>query len=95
MSVYAIIDTNVHNAEAYEEYKAQAGPLVLKHGGKYLVRGGALTVLEAGWEPTRLVLLEFPSREQFDAFYHGEEYQAVIGLRQANADCTLVLVEGA
>ena len=94
MAVYLIVDTNVHNPEAYEEYKAKAGALVEKHGGKYLVRGGAHTVLEGGWEPTRMVVLEFPSKEQFEAFYHGEEYQAVIGLRTANAHCTAVMVEG-
>lgn len=94
MAVYAIVNTKLKNPEPYEEYKAKTAPLVAQYGGRYLVRGGDHTVIEGSWNPTRMVVLEFPTREDFDKFYNSPEYQAVIGIRHANADTDLVLVEG-
>lgn len=95
MSAYLVVDTEVADPEAYEEYKAKARPLVEKYGGVYLARGGALEVFEDDrWSPSRLVVIKFPSMEQARAFYHAEEYAPVKALRRKYARCTLALVEG-
>ena len=94
MTVYAIVNTNLKNPEPYEEYKAKVGPAVAQFGGRYLVRGGDHSIIEGSWHPTRIVMLEFSTREDFDKFYHSPEYQAVIGIRHANADTDMVVVEG-
>lgn len=95
MPAYLIVDTKISDAEAYEVYKAQAKPLVEKYGGIYHVRGGAMEVLESDmWEPTRMVVIQFPDMDAARSFANAEEYQPVKAIRRANAQCTVVLVDG-
>ena len=85
MSAWVIVDTRISDPEAYEEYKALAGPMVERYGGTYRARGGELDVIEDDlWSPTRIVV----------RFVNSEEYAPVAALRHANADCTVVIVEG-
>ncbi len=94
MTAYVIVDTKVHDPEGYEEYKALARPLVEKHGGEYLARGGALDVVEADlWSPTRIVLLRFPDVAAAKNFMTSDEYAPVAAIRHAMADCTVVVVD--
>ena len=93
MSVFMIVNTDAKNQEAYEEYKAQARPLVERNGGRYLVRGGPHEVIAGSWNPTRLVVIEFPDKEAFESFYNSPEYKEVMKIRHANADSDIVVVE--
>ena len=69
--------------------------MVERYGGTYRARGGALDVIEdALWSPTRIVVVEFPAIEAARRFVNSEEYAPVAALRHANADCTVVIVEG-
>ncbi len=95
MSAYIIVDTKIENPDAYETYKAQARPLVEKHGGIYRARGGDMEVVESDlWSPTRIVVLEFPDMDAARAFIHSEEYAPVAAIRHANAKCTSVIIDG-
>jgi uncharacterized protein (DUF1330 family) len=42
----------------------------------------------------RNVVLEFPSREQAEAWYHSDAYQAIIHHRKDNSTGNLILVDG-
>ena len=80
---------------AYEDYKKLAKPIAEKYGGTYRARGGKLDVRETDlWEPTRIVIIEFPDVESAQAFVDSEEYAPVKPMRQNNAQCTLFIVEG-
>ena len=95
MGAFVIVDTKINDPKAYEEYKALAKPIAEKYGGVYRTRGGELDVLEADlWTPTRVVLIEFPDMAAARAFANSEEYAPVKAIRQANADCTLFIVDG-
>jgi len=95
MSAFLIVDTKIENPQAYETYKAAAKPIAEKFGGIYRVRGGEMEVIEGDlWHPTRMVVIEFPDMEKARAFANSEEYKPVAAIRHANAQCTLVLVEG-
>ena len=95
MAAYLVVDTRIGDAEAYERYKLGAKPIAERHGGEYLARGGALTVLEAGlWTPSRLVIIRFPDAAAAKAFADDPEYQPLKALRQGAATCTLAIVEG-
>ena len=94
MSVYKIVDVKVRDPEAYEDYKQGVAPLIEKHGGEYLVRGGAFEVVEGDWQPTRLVLFRFPDRTSVKAFYEDPEYQDLLALRHRVADTSIVVVDG-
>jgi len=95
MPAYVIADTHITDQKTYEEYKRRVAPLIAKFGGRFLVRGGKHTVLEGTWRPHRLVVIEFPTMEALDTWYHSPEYAPVLALRQPAATVQLVAVEGA
>jgi len=93
MPAYAIFDITVHDPVRYEEYKKLAPPAIAAYGGKYLVRGGRMDVLEGDWEPSRVVVLEFPTAEQAKAWIDSPEYREARALRHATATTNAILVE--
>ena len=95
MSAYVIVDTKISNPEAYEEYKALARPIAEKYGAVYRARGGEMDVLENElWTPTRIVMLEFPDMQSARDFLNSEEYAPVKAIRNANAECTTIIIDG-
>ena len=94
MSAYFIVDVNVQDAAGFEEYRKRVPATVEKYGGKFLVRGGKFEKLEGTWQPTRVVLLEFPTVEQARRWYDSEEYREPKALRFKTAKTDLMLVEG-
>ncbi len=95
MKGYVMGEIEVTDPEAYEEYRSKVLATVEQYGGRFLVRGGRLEPLEGGWAPTRIVLLEFPSFGQAQAWYRSPQYAPLITLRQKASRGRLVLVEGA
>jgi len=66
-----------------------------EHGGEYIARGGATTVLEGDWEPERMVIIEFATMEDLRSWYDSEEYQKWAKVRQQYAPGSkLVALEG-
>ncbi len=95
MSAFILVDTKISDPEAYEEYKKLAKPIAESYGGKYRTRGGDMDVLEDElWSPTRIVIVEFPDMESARRFANSPEYAPVKAIRNANAECTLAILEG-
>jgi uncharacterized protein (DUF1330 family) len=94
MPAYLIVETDIHDAEQYEKYKAASPGAVAAGGGRFVVRGGELAVLEGDWTPKRLVVLEFPDLEAAKRFYESPEYQEAKKLREGAASLRMVAVEG-
>jgi uncharacterized protein (DUF1330 family) len=94
MAAYLIVDVRLKDAAAYEAYKAAVPALIARHGGEYLVRGGALEVLEGTWQPTRLVLFRFPDRAAIHAFMNDPDYAPLKALRHRLAEADMVAVDG-
>ena len=95
MSAYVIGEIEVTDPAVYEDYRKQVLAVVTKYGGKFLVRGGKVDSKEGGWAPKRIVVLEFPSMEQAQKWYHSPEYAPLIKLRQKASKGKLILLEGA
>jgi uncharacterized protein (DUF1330 family) len=94
MPAYLIVETDIHDPEQYERYKAASPGAVAAGGGRFLARGGELAVLEGDWQPKRLVVLEFENLEAAKRFYESERYQEAKRLRDGAADLRMVAVEG-
>ncbi len=94
MAAYVIADIEVTEPVGYEEYKRLAGPTPEKFGGRYIVRGAPVEVLEGEWMPKRFVILEFPSLEQAKAWYHSEEYSKARAIRRRTATARVIVVDG-
>ncbi len=94
MAVYMILDSEVVDVEAYGDYVKQAPATVEQYGGRYLVRGGAVTPLTGGWEPQRMVIIEFPSMERFHEWLTSPEYNTIAPLREQSTRGKAIVVEG-
>jgi uncharacterized protein (DUF1330 family) len=94
MPAYVIIETDIYDPEQYEQYKAASPAAVAGGGGRFVVRGGELAVLEGDWEPTRLVVLEFEDLDAVKRWYDSLEYQEAKKLRDGAANLRMVAVQG-
>ena len=94
MPAYVIVETDITDPDRYEQYKAASPGAVSAGGGRFIARGGELAVLEGDWEPSRLVILEFPDLAAVKEFYDSERYQAAKELREGAARLNMVAVEG-
>ncbi len=95
MAAYIIVNVEVHDPVRYEDYRKSVLPTLQPFGGKFLVRGGKVEVLEGNWTPKRFVIVEFPSMEKAREWWHSAEYAVPKALRQATSHTEMVLVEGA
>ncbi len=68
--------------------------MIAAHGGRFLVRGGAVEAREGAPPAGRVVVIEFPDMEAARRFYDSPGYQAILPLRQAASQGRLFLVEG-
>jgi len=94
MSAYVIGEIDVTDPAAYDDYRKQVLATIEKYGGRFAVRGGAVEPLEGGWNPKRIVVVQFPSIDQARKWYRSPEYAPLIALRQKASRGKLVLVEG-
>jgi uncharacterized protein (DUF1330 family) len=94
MAAYLYGNIEITDPALYEEYRRDVPAVIAAHGGRYLVRGGAVKVLEGNGVPQRQVILEFPDMAQLEAFYHSPEYQRLVAIRQRAASGTLFAIEG-
>ncbi len=92
MAAYFIID--MEDQERFETYQQVVPATIVQYGGRYLVRGGQLEVLEGDWRPTRLVVLEFPNMAAARRWYESEEYRKIKPLPRLQTRSDMVLVEG-
>jgi uncharacterized protein (DUF1330 family) len=94
VSAYIIVETDIHDPEQYEHYKQATPAAVAAGGGRFVVRGGEVAVLEGDWHPKRLVMLEFPDLDAAKRFYDSPAYQDAKRLREGAADFKMVAVAG-
>ena len=94
MPAYVYVEIEITNPEGYKEYGKVVPATVEQYGGKFLHRGGPVTVLEGEWPQRRRVLIEFPSAEQARKWFDSPEYAKPMAMRRANSNGRLLLLEG-
>ena len=94
MPAFVIVDVSIHNQEEYEEYKKLTPAAIAAYDGKFVVRGGKTESLEGGWEPGRMVVLEFPSVARAKEWWSSEEYTKAKVIRHRAATTKMLVVEG-
>ncbi|HMK02198.1 MAG TPA: DUF1330 domain-containing protein, partial [Reyranella sp.] len=62
MKAYVIAAETIKDQAMFDEYRKVVPETVAPFGGRFVARGGNLTVLEGEWPHSRLVVIEFPSR---------------------------------
>ena len=94
MSAYVIVEVEVTDPETFEEYRKAVPSTIEAFGGRYLVRGGSVDRLEGGWQPKRIVVVEFPDAEHAKAWHGSGLYAPAKALREASANTRMLVVEG-
>lgn len=94
MAAYLIADIEVLDTAAFEQYRELVPPLITAAGGRYLVRGGEVKVVEGEAQALRKVVLEFSSMAALEAFYWSSEYAPLLALRLRATRSSIVFVQG-
>lgn len=94
MAAYVIYQGEVTDPERYEVYKTAAAASIAAAGGRYVVRGGDIEVLEGDPPPGRTVVLEFDTRQAALDWYRGDEYVEARKLREGASRARLYVVDG-
>ena len=95
MKAYLVLDFSVHDLEGFMPYVATAPTYIARHGGKYIVRGAEPRTIEGDWSPARMVILEFPTRQNAEQFLGDPDFQELAKIRHRTTISKLVLVDGA
>ena len=94
MPAYVIAYLEVTDPAAFDAYQKEAFPTLASYGGKPVVAGGRLEILEGMVRPESVVVVEFESLAQARKWYASPEYARAIPMRQRAANTSLILVEG-
>lgn len=95
MPAYMVAEIEVLDDSMYQAYRERAGDLVRSYGGWYVVRGGGLIEPMFGeWQPQRLLVIGFPSREALRACFESPDYRTISPLRERSTVSRSVIVDG-
>jgi uncharacterized protein (DUF1330 family) len=94
MTSYAVahmrtVDLNEHIAEYLHRIDATLDPF----GGRFLIHGPELQVVEGEW-PGTLIVIEFPADDGARRWYDSEAYRQIIALRTGNSGSDVVIASG-
>jgi uncharacterized protein (DUF1330 family) len=89
---YVILTEAVKDPEGMKAYGQAAGAAM--GGVNVLAVDTAPKVVEGSWHGNQTVVLEFESVDAARAWYESEAYQKAAKLRQAAADCNVVILSG-
>ena len=92
MTAFYIGQHEIDDEAAFADYLKQTMPFIEKHGGRYLTKAGTHEMLE-GQRPSRVVVVEFPSKQAIKDWYHDPGYRPLIAKRHAAARSVMIAVE--
>ncbi len=90
---YWLAQIDVKNAEAYRLYTTALGPVLKKHGARFVFRGGKVDLREGSMKP-RIIIIEFPTATAASECNSDPDYTAIIPLRTPHTEADLAILEG-
>ncbi|KWV60779.1 hypothetical protein AS156_27420 [Bradyrhizobium macuxiense] len=94
MPAYVISEVEMRDAASFEAYRALAVKTIEQYGGRYIVRGGAVELIEGGPPPKAIVIVEFPTIARLREWYASAEYADALKHRRTALERRLIFVEG-
>ena len=91
---YLLAEFEVIDPAEFEKYRATIAAVSGAYGGRYLVRRSEPVVLDGEWTPKRVVVIEFDSPGQCQAFYDSPAYQAILPHRLTSTKGHVLLLTG-
>lgn len=94
MNAYLILDLTIHDFSQFSAYIEGIPRIIEKHSGRYIVQGVEPTVIEGDWDPERVIVIEFPAREDANAFLQDPDARELFKVRHKSTTSKLILVDG-
>ncbi len=95
MSAYVVvIDSEVLDAEGLASVSGPMAEETEAHGGRYLVRGGDVTVLGGDLDPANVTVIQFDSIAQAQALLDSETFAELRAQRSQCVRANAILIEG-
>lgn len=94
MKAYLVLDLSIRDFAGFAPYIAAVPAFIAKRSGRYIVQGVVPTPIEGDWKPERMVVIEFPARQNAEAFLTDPEIQSLFKVRHETTNSRLILVEG-
>lgn len=94
MAAYVIVNDEVLDESTFADFRERVSATVEAHGGRYLVRGGSVDVIEGDWSIDRLIVVEFDNVGAARGWLESAEYAELKTVRERSANANVVVVEG-
>jgi len=94
MPAYLIGRVSITDWDRYRHYLNAAPSVIEKFGGTVIARSGEPLTLEGPKETRRIVIIQFPTLENAEEFYHSPEYRKARNLRNGAATGEIIVVDG-
>lgn len=91
---FYVADFELTDPEGIRPYSANVASTFEPFGGRFIVRGGAVTPLEGDPPKGRLVVIVFESKEKAQAWYDSPAYVELRPQRQKSGRTRAFIVEG-
>jgi uncharacterized protein (DUF1330 family) len=89
MPAYLFLEIEWHDQNKAKEYRDKLGPTLDKYGARTLYAGPP-QVMEGGWNPPRVVLIEFPTMDALRGWYASEEYAPLVQVRKQGSTTKMI-----
>src|SRR5260221_10995839 len=84
MPAYVLAEIEITNPDGYKEYTTTVPATIAQYGGRFLVRGGAIEVLEGDWPQRRRGIIQFESMAAAKRWWDSSEEAKPQANRRAN-----------
>ncbi|WP_296699221.1 DUF1330 domain-containing protein [Algoriphagus sp.] len=93
MPAYVIVEVDIHDPEIYEQYKKLTPESIEDFGGKFVIRGNPVHVLEGEWIHDRFIMLEFKDKKTAENWYYSEKYTKAREIRLNASKANFFVIE--
>jgi uncharacterized protein (DUF1330 family) len=94
MPAYLIVHATIGDERQFQQYRDAVIPLIARFGGRFVVRGAEVEVLEGHHDGRPMVIFEFPSMAAIHAFWNAPDYGPVKKIREGAATVDVWAVAG-
>lgn len=94
MPAYLVMQITITDPKRWGDYRDAVMPLIDSFGGRHASKAEGVAMLEGRSDERRIVLFEFPSTEDIQAFWNSPEYRPVKELREGAAVVEAWVVPG-
>ncbi len=94
MTAYVLLQSKITDSAAMARYRDAVMPVIHRFGGRHIVRGERVIVLEGQHDGRGLSIFEFPSIEAVQRFWQSPDYSEVKALRKGAAEFEVWAVPG-